>query len=98
MESTLTTCPKNRDHLSVQAVRAPDSSFTGAGVVVAVLDTGIDPNHTAFANVPLVQKNFTSEPDDDQDGHGTHCAGTIFGQDIDNYRIGVARGIKSSKR
>ena len=29
----------------------------------------------------------------DFDGHGTHCAGVIFGRDVDGMRIGVARGI-----
>jgi subtilisin family serine protease len=77
----------------VQAVRAPESPFTGEGIMVAVLDTGIDPDHPAFQGVDLVQKNFTSGPDDDQHGHGTHCAGTIFGQDVGDLRIGVARGV-----
>ncbi len=71
----------------IKAVRAPD------GITVAVLDTGIDPNHPAFQGVELVRRNFTTEGDDDLNGHGTHCAGTIFGQDVDNLRIGVARNV-----
>ena len=78
----------------VQAVRAMDSPFTGNGITVAVLDTGIDPNHVAFQGVELVRKNFTDEGDDDGHGHGTHCAGTIFGRDVGNLRIGVARGVQ----
>lgn len=77
----------------VQAVRAPESSFDGSGITVAVLDTGIDPNHPAFAGKNLVRRNFTGESDDDQNGHGTHCAGTIFGQDTNSTRIGIARNI-----
>lgn len=77
----------------VRAVRATESAFTGAGITVAVLDTGIDPDHAAFEGVALEQKNFTTESDDDRHGHGTHCAGTIFGQDVENLRIGVARGV-----
>lgn len=77
----------------IKAVGADQSPFTGEGVVVAVLDTGIDPNHPAFAGVNLVRRNFTSGPDDDVHGHGTHCAGTIFGRDVDGTRIGIARGV-----
>lgn len=77
----------------VKAVRAPESSFDGRGVTIAVLDTGIDPNHPAFVGVNLVQKNFTTEAENDEVGHGTHCAGTIFGQDVNGTRIGIARKV-----
>ncbi|MGA7883953.1 MAG: S8 family serine peptidase [Terrimicrobiaceae bacterium] len=80
----------------VNAVGASTSPFTGNGVVVAVLDTGIDPGHPAFAGVTLVQKNFTAAGPNDQHGHGTHCAGTIFGRDVDGTRIGVAPGVKKA--
>lgn len=78
----------------VRAVRAPGSPFTGDGITVAVLDTGIDPDHPAFQGVELVRRNFTGEGDDDQNGHGTHCAGTIFGREVDGLRIGVAPGVR----
>lgn len=77
----------------VRAVRADTASTTGAGIVVAVLDTGIDPAHPAFSGVELVTRNFTDEPDADDDGHGTHCAGTIFGRRVGSTRIGVAPGV-----
>jgi len=77
----------------VNAVGAVDSPFDGSGIKVAVLDTGIDPDHPAFNGVSLTQKNFTTEGDDDSNGHGTHCAGTIFGRDVDDLRIGVATGV-----
>jgi subtilisin family serine protease len=77
----------------LEAVKAPQSRFTGAGVTVAVLDTGIDPAHPAFAGVDLVQENFTDDTANDTDGHGTHCAGTVFGRDVGGLRIGVARGV-----
>ncbi len=80
----------------VKAVGAIASSFDGDGVTVSVLDTGIEPNHSAFAGVHLVRKNFTTEPHDDINGHGTHCAGTIFGRDVNGMRIGVARGVKKA--
>jgi subtilisin family serine protease len=78
------------------AVGADTSPFTGDGVTVAVLDTGIDPSHPAFEGVELVRRNFTGEGDDDEHGHGTHCAGTIFGRDVNGKRIGVARGVRKA--
>jgi subtilisin family serine protease len=80
----------------IEAVRAHASPFTGAGVVVAVLDTGINPNHVAFQGVQLERRNFTQSPEDDEHGHGTHCAGTIFGRDVNGLRIGVARGVNKA--
>jgi subtilisin family serine protease len=71
----------------VQAVGADTSPFSGEDIIVSVLDTGIDPTHPAFAGVELVRKNFTSASDDDEHGHGTHCAGTIFGRTVNNTRI-----------
>ena len=80
----------------ITAVRADQSAFDGSGVVVAVLDTGIDATHPAFQGVTLVQQDFSGSGNGDGNGHGTHCAGTIFGRDIGADRIGVARGVKKA--
>jgi subtilisin family serine protease len=77
----------------VEAVKAHTSGFDGSGSVVAVLDTGINPLHVAFTGATLLRKNFTTGPDDDVHGHGTHCAGTIFGRKVGGFRIGVAPGV-----
>ena len=77
----------------VKAVRADTSTFNGAGIAVAVLDTGIDAAHAAFTGVTIVERDFTGEGNGDQHGHGTHCAGTIFGREVQNTRIGVAPGV-----
>ena len=77
----------------VEAVGATASPFTGQGVKVAVLDTGIDADHEAFQGAIVTQQDFTGEGNGDQVGHGTHCAGTIAGRDVDGYRIGVAPGV-----
>jgi subtilisin family serine protease len=80
----------------VKAVGADTSPFSGDGITVAVLDTGIDASHSAFAGVEIVQKDFTGEGNGDQHGHGTHCAGTIFGRTTEGIRIGVAQGVKKA--
>ncbi len=80
----------------VKAVKADTSTRTGEGIVVAVLDTGIQADHPAFQGVELIRKNFTEEDDADLHGHGTHCAGTIFGRRVGSTRIGVATGIKKA--
>lgn len=78
----------------LSAVGADQSAFTGDGVVVAVLDTGIDAGHEAFRGVTLDEEDFSGDGHGDADGHGTHVAGTIFGRDVGGTRIGVAPGIK----
>jgi subtilisin family serine protease len=77
----------------ISAVGADACRFTGDGVVVAVLDTGIDSSHPAFEGVTIVEEDFSGSDDGDRQGHGTHCAGTIFGRDVDGERIGIARGV-----
>lgn len=77
----------------VKVTGASTSSYTGEGATVAVLDTGIDASHEAFAGIQLIQKDFTGEGNGDEIGHGTHCAGTIFGRDTSDRRFGIAQGV-----
>jgi subtilisin family serine protease len=77
----------------VTAIGADTSSCDGSGITVAVLDTGIDRTHAAFTGVTITEKDFTGDGNGDTNGHGTHCAGTIFGRDVNGTRIGVARGV-----
>ena len=80
----------------IQAVGADSSPFDGTGITVAILDTGIDIDHAAFSGVNVIRRDFTGEGDDDVNGHGTHCAGTVFGQDTNGVRIGVAPGVEKA--
>ena len=77
----------------VDAVGATASPYTGDGIKVAVLDTGIDAGHEAFQGAIVTEQDFTGEGNGDNVGHGTHCAGTIAGRDVNGHRIGVAPGV-----
>ncbi len=78
----------------IAAVGADRTKYTGADVTVALLDTGIDAAHPAFRNVELVEKDFTGHGNGDSIGHGTHCAGIVFGRNVEGVRIGVAPGVR----
>lgn len=80
----------HRSALTVKADAAVRSfDATGAGIVWAVLDTGIDRRHPHFAthdtlSLPerLAHRSFVAGSDDalaDANGHGTHVAGIIAG-------------------
>ncbi|MFL6214870.1 MAG: S8 family peptidase [Blastocatellia bacterium] len=64
----------------LQATRVPTSRFSGRGIRVAVLDTGLDLGHPDFAGRSITTRSFiTGEPVQDGHGHGTHCIGTACG-------------------
>jgi subtilisin family serine protease len=82
------------DSWGIEAVRADRTALTGKGIKVAILDTGIVASLPTFNGVSISQRNFTHDPnDEDTDGHGTHCAGTVLGRPVNGCRIGVAPGI-----
>ncbi|MFD4944432.1 S8 family serine peptidase [Streptomyces sp. NPDC058409] len=68
---------------SVPQIGAPEAwakGYDGTGTKVAVLDTGLDPNHPDLAGRVKQTQNFTDDPDAvDHHGHGTHVASTIAG-------------------
>jgi hypothetical protein len=71
------------DH-SVPQIGGPTAharGFTGAGVVVAVLDSGIDSAHPDLAGKVIAAENFTDDGGDAGDvvGHATHVASIIAG-------------------
>ncbi|KAG0339679.1 serine protease [Podila horticola] len=50
----------------------------GNGVTVFVIDTGVNVDHKEFGGRATWGKTIPSgDPDQDDNGHGTHCAGTI---------------------
>lgn len=67
--------------------------FSGRGVRLAVLDTGLDLAHADFAGRRVEHRSFVSgESIQDGHGHGTHCIGTACGpRDPDRGpRYGIA--------
>lgn len=83
------------DMLAIDAPGAWDAGYTGAGVRVAIMDTGIDVDHPDLApnlNVAL-SKSFVlpAEPFiDDLDSHGSNTAGIVAAADNGIGVIGVA--------
>jgi subtilisin family serine protease len=65
----------------IQACRVPQSTRSGNGIKVAVLDTGMDLGHPDFAGRINVAntKSFVGQPVQDLHSHGTHCIGTACG-------------------
>lgn len=78
--ATISLEEDNPNLYGVRAVNAPAvwaGGNTGAGVRVAVLDTGIDAQHADLHSNTIWGANFTGEANQDGHGHGTHVAGTI---------------------
>lgn len=64
----------------LQATKVINSPYSGLGIKVAVLDTGLDLTHPDFAGRKITSQSFISgEAVQDQNGHGTHCIGTACG-------------------
>lgn len=82
----------DRGTRQIGAPAAWAAGYTGTGVTVAVLDSGVDATHPDLAGRIAASRNFTPEPDTDLVGHGTHVAATVASVD-DTYR-GVAPGAR----
>ncbi len=87
----------------VNIVNAPavwDMGYTGAGVLVAIIDTGINYNHPDLSDhlwdggvdYPYHGYDFYNNDNNpiDDHGHGSHCSGTTLGDGTMGSQTGVA--------
>ncbi len=78
----------------VGAIIAQERGFAGDGVVVALIDSGVDTLHPELVGAVQATANFTTEGATDTLGHGTHVAGIVAGQSINDFNgnrvLGVA--------
>jgi subtilisin family serine protease len=77
---------KVNDHSNALTTYKWNAGKAGNGVDVYVIDTGIRTTHTDFEGRAVWGRNFVDSVTTDDNGHGTHCAGTIGG-----VTVGLAR-------
>ncbi|GAA4704418.1 hypothetical protein GCM10023198_27580 [Promicromonospora umidemergens] len=76
----------------IGAPEAWEAGFTGEGVTVAVLDSGIDATHPDLDEAVAGERDFTGKGQvTDGDGHGTHVASILAGSG--DASDGVNRGV-----
>lgn len=79
----------------LKALGLENSLYTGKGVDVCILDTGLELSHPDFFGKNIEGKSFIAGEDwnHDPNGHGTHCAGVATGNiRLDNgKRYGIAK-------
>lgn len=87
----------------IQMINAPylwESAKKGEGVVVAIIDTGCQTDHPDLAGRIVGGRNFTSDYNkdpnkyEDNNGHGTHVAGTIAAIENGTGVVGAAPLVK----
>ncbi|MBS1963696.1 MAG: S8 family serine peptidase [Bdellovibrionales bacterium] len=82
--------------MNIPELRKEVPKADGQGVVVGIIDTGVDASHPDLKGKVIGFRDFAGnrkEPYDDH-GHGTHVSGTIAGGNASGTAIGVAPNAK----
>ncbi|OGQ00499.1 MAG: hypothetical protein A2Z40_05100 [Deltaproteobacteria bacterium RBG_19FT_COMBO_60_16] len=98
-EATTGSAPASPAEGNITAVGAADLwglGYTGSGIVVAAMDTGVDPNHQDLSGKWRGGTNSWFDPNGehgspyDRTGHGTRVMGILVGGEGGGTVIGVA--------
>jgi len=80
----------------LKAIGLENANYTGKGIDICILDTGLEISHPDFSSEEIEGKSFIDGEDWNRDpnGHGTHCAGVATGNTRNDTgkRYGIARG------
>lgn len=80
----------------LKAIGLENTLYTGKGVNICILDTGLETSHPDFSSREIEGKSFIDGEDWNRDpnGHGTHCAGVATGniRSDTGKRYGIAAG------
>jgi hypothetical protein len=84
------TLPWGVDRIDAEVVH--DFGNNGAGIKIAIIDTGIDKDHPDLDANYAGGYDFVNSDDYpmDDNGHGTHVAGTVAAEDNNEGVVGVA--------
>ncbi|KAL2163624.1 hypothetical protein VTH06DRAFT_5682 [Thermothelomyces fergusii] len=88
MQSRATTGLARISHAQAGAMTYVFDSSAGEGITAYVVDTGIRVTHEEFEGRATFAANFVDDVDTDEQGHGSHVAGTIGGK-----TFGVAKKV-----
>jgi subtilisin len=73
-------CPVEAASWALRATRSLSSPYSGQGIGLAILDSGLDLRHPDFAERAIVSQSFvTGFGVEDGNGHGTNSAGVACG-------------------